>query len=145
VRRASYVQSSPPILSIHLAQSKTDVFRKTVNVHITQPTAIAAYQSYVRLRSKSSVQTNSPLFALSNGEPLDRRTLLTAAAKLLAAAGIDTSHNRGISFRAGGATSLAEAGIHDRMIKIIGRWSGGSYARYIDTPLQQFIDATAKL
>lgn len=141
-----FLSRDPPAISITLEQSKTDIFRRSVQVKITNTTAIAALRQYIERRSRIHQPINSdPLFAKENGEPLDRTSFLKAATRFITAAGIDLSANRGISFRAGGATSLKNAGVDDRLIQVMGRWAGHSYKRYIDTPIQAFVDASAKL
>lgn len=138
------LQSDPPVLAIHLKASKTDVFRKEVDVKVANKTAIAHLHAYLNNRS-STRNPSDPLFAKPDGKPLERTELLTAIRKLVAAAKVDTSGTDGFSFRRGGASSLEAAHVSDRMIKTVGRWESAAYIRYIDTPLQHFIDASADL
>jgi hypothetical protein len=44
---------------------------------------------------------------------------------------MDVSASRGVSYRQGGASAMAAAGIPDSVIKSSGRWAGSSYLRYI--------------
>jgi hypothetical protein len=154
LRIADYTRSAidPPTATIHLRASKTDVFRAEIDVHIGNRRAIAAMQQYLQARtdckrnaSGVAATGNEPLFAHGDGKPLTRRQLLQAIALLIKNAGIDTSKHSGFSFRRGGATSLGEAGVSDRLIKTIGRWRSWAYARYVETPLRQITDASAHL
>jgi hypothetical protein len=143
LRALCAVQLYPPVLAIRLSKSKTDPFRHGVDVKLCNPTTDAFLSDYL-CRRPLSTTPSSPLFAFDNGQALTRRTLLDAAASLLATAGIDRSEFSGLSFRRGGATSLSAAGVSDRLVQILGRWSGYSYKLYIDTPLQQLVDAASK-
>lgn len=138
------LQSDPPVLAIHLKASKTDVFRKEVDVKIANKAAIAHLQTYLNRRSTARTASD-PLFAKEDGKPLERAELLTAIRTLISAANVDTADTEGFSFRRGGATSLEAAHVSDRMIKTVGRWESAAYIRYIDTPIQHFIDASADL
>lgn len=144
VRDLREAQMDPPVVTIHLKRSKTDVFRKEVDVKIANLTAIDALDSYLAER-KLSLANDQPLFAFDDGTPLTRSKLLAIATSMIKSAGIDMSKYSGLSFRRGGATSLSAAGTSDRLVKIIGRWKGWSYARYIETPIKQIIDASANL
>lgn len=138
------LQIDPPVIAIHLRASKTDIYRKEVDVKIANRTAIHALVSYLSQR-QTPLTATTPLFAFDDGIPVTRKSVLTATIQLLAAAGIDMSKHSGISFRRGGATSLSIAGVEDRIIKIFGRWESWAYERYIDTPLQQWVDSTQSL
>ena len=140
----SILQLQPRAISIHLRASKTDVFRKTVDVKIGNATALDALEYYLKFR-RHSTAASEPLFAFDDGTPITRRRILTETHYRLTTAGIDLSKHSGLSFRRGGATSLSTAGVSDRLIKIIGRWNGWSYARYIETPIGQIITASASL
>lgn len=138
------LQIDPPVIAIHLRASKTDIYRKEVDVRIANRTAIRALSSYLSQRTTPLTNT-SPLFAFDDGTPVTRKSLLATTTKLLTASGIDMSKHSGVSFRRGGATSLSIAGVEDRIIKIFGRWESWAYERYIETPLQQWIDSTQSL
>ena len=75
-----------------------------------------------------------PLFVFSDSSPLTRTKLISAVQRVLAQAGFDTAGYTGHSFRIGAATTAAQAGIEDSVIKMLGRWESGAYHRYLRTP-----------
>ena len=71
-----------------------------------------------------------PLFLLTSGDFLTRDIVI----EVLQAAFPGRRDINTHSFRIGGATALAQAGVPDYIIQIIGRWSSDSFLRYIRTP-----------
>jgi hypothetical protein len=64
---------------------------------------------------------------------------------LCAAASIGNAHQyKGHSFRRGGATSLARAGVQEHTIKKMGRWKSSAYQLYIDHSHVQIKEAAVK-
>lgn len=120
VRDLKVVQFQPLVMSIHLRASKTDVFRHEVDVNIYNRTALSALSTYLTTRPHPRTP-GSPLFCLADGSPLTRKLLLSTATAMLQRAGIDTSSHSGLSFRRGGATSYAAAGLQDSTLKTLGR------------------------
>ena len=53
---------------------------------------------------------------------------------IIARIGLDPKRYSSHSFRAGAATTAAEAGLPDWLIKSLGRWSSAAYQIYISTP-----------
>ena len=96
------------VINFRLRESKTDQFRRLVNV--TDQATVFAMSSYLQLRRQPRMPA-SPLFVLANGATMTRATLLAKCRSLLATLGIDLRGYAGISFRRGGATSLALAGV----------------------------------
>jgi integrase len=121
--------------SLRLLASKTDIFRESVTVHIFHQKAIAVLTEYISHRSSTDLHPDQPLFPSTNGQPISRNVINTAALNLAAAVGIKLQSFSTPSFRRGGATSLAKAGVPDHIIKVLGRWSSVCYTRYIHTPL----------
>ena len=52
----------------------------------------------------------------------------------LTQAGYKAKDYAGHSFRIGAATTAAQRGIQDSLIKTLGRWESSAYTRYIRTP-----------
>ena len=136
--------SQSEYMTIHLKASKADPFRKEIDVHVANPSAIDAMVSYLAQRP-APISPSSPLLAFSDGKPLDRFHLINATRSLVSQLGLDASLYSGHSFRRGGATSLALAGVPDRIIKIMGRWRGWSYGLYIDVPIGELIRAGLRM
>jgi len=132
-------------VTIHLPRSKTDQFGEGVDIRIANAAAIADLIAYLTGCSKDARQPDAPLFSWSDGRALTRRALLTATNRALRAVKVNLNEWAGISFRRGGATSLARAGIPDRIIKILGRWKSFVFARYIDSDNRIMVAAAAAM
>lgn len=131
-------------ITIHLVRSKTDQFGEGVDVKVANAAAIEDLCTYLTACSPQAREPHRPLFAWHrDGNPLTRRALLSFATQSLKFVGVDLSMARGISFRRGGATSLAAAGIPDRIIKILGRWKSMVFVRYVDTDTSELVAASA--
>jgi hypothetical protein len=83
--------------------------------------------------------------------PLQHSVLIERTEALVAKTMVmptDRKSNRqyaGVSFRAGGATALGEAGVPDRVIQELGRWKSFTYARYVHTSEYTINNTLAKL
>lgn len=138
--------------SLTLRTSKTDPFRKTVTIHIANPIAVKAMVTYLRAHPAIH-QPQSPLFVMSNANPtatnrlaaLDRTNMISATRAIIARLGLNEQHYNGHSFRKGGATSMAKAGIPDSVIQLVGRWSSDCYKLYVTTPLDTLLDASRSM
>ncbi len=130
--------------TIHLRISKTDQFGAGTRVIVSQQQAVSDMQRYLVARPHHAA--TSPLFMLSDGCAVQRRTLLLWARLKLERGGIDPrAHHRGLSFRSGGATSLADSGTPDHLIKELGRWRSWVYAGYIQTSTAALVTAAARM
>ena len=126
--------ANPSMVRVHLKQSKTDPFRKGVDIFLGTTNCdlcpVAALLAYLAIRQARP----GPLFVFKNNSPLTRDKLVAAIRSALSQAGVDTSRFTGHSFRIGAATSAAQAGLEDSLIKMLGRWESSAYQRYIRTP-----------
>ena len=132
------------IINFRLRESKTDQFRQSVNVTIADTATVYAVSSYLQLRRQPRLPT-SALFMLSDGTTLTRAALLTKCRNLLANLDIDLRTYAGISFRRGGATSLALAGVDEPTIQHMGRWRSDCYKRYIARPRHIAVSAGLRM
>jgi len=130
-------------MSLTLRTSKTDPFRKTVTIHIGHPIPVRAMLSYLRVHPCLHLPS-SPLFvqSLNSHNALTRDIMITVTRVLLRQLGLNDNEYHGHSFRKGGATSLAKAGIADSVIQLVGRWLSDCYKLYIVTPLETLLDAS---
>lgn len=97
---------------------------------------VCCHQSLIlRYDPAAHAYSTSPLFALKDGAALTRHGFLSFTSSRLRMLGIDQAHYNRHSFRIGEATSGANAGVPDYLIKTIGRWSSDCYQCYIRTPL----------
>ena len=126
--------TNPSMVRLHLKQSKTDPFRHGVDVFLGRTNMVicpvAALLAYVAVRPSMA----GPLFIYKDGTPLTRERLVVAVRHALERLGHVASQYSGHSFRIGAATTAAQAGLEDSVVKMMGRWESSAYLRYICTP-----------
>ena len=129
--------SNPSILQVRIKASKTDPFRKGVDIFLGSTgddiCPISAMLAYVAVRGDAP----GPLFRFANGKPLTRDRLVTAVRVALSAAGRSEGHSAGHSFRVGAATTAAQCGIPDSAIQTLGRWKSAAYLAYVRIPREK--------
>ena len=130
-------------MSVTLRISKTDPFRKTVTVHVGNKVPVLAMLNYLKVHPLLS-QSTAPLFVQSQTVhlPLTRDIMIDVTRRLLKMLGYDEKQFHGHSFRKGGATSLAKAGVPDSVIQLVGRWASECYKLYISTPVETLLKAS---
>lgn len=120
-------------LAIRLRRSKTDIFGRSVSVRIPSQDAVHAMAEYLTsLRKHVAFEDGTPMFCTQNATPLLRRAFIDSLSMLLRRVEINPSEFRALSFRAGGASSLAAAGAPIQTIMSQGRWRSSAVMRYID-------------
>ena len=115
------------IMSVRLKSSKTDPFRDGCTIRIG---ATGNDLCPVRLMHRYlSVHPfrQGPLFVLSATRFITRVDMVNLLTRCLPGLSNINTH----SFRIGGASAAASAGIPDSTIQILGRWSSDAYRRYI--------------
>ena len=75
-----------------------------------------------------------PLFKFENGKFLTRAKFVDKLRAALSMAGYPEKKYAGHSFRIGAATTAAQCGMEDSLIKTLGRWESSVYLCYIRTP-----------
>ena len=120
------VSSSVEIAFIYLKSSKTDPFRVGVNIRIgstgSRICPVRALFSYIQIHPSLT----GPLFVFNDGRFLTREDIVNLLFRCFGSTNINTH-----SFRIGGASAAASAGISDSTIQILGRWSSDAYKRYL--------------
>ncbi len=86
-----------------------------------------------------------PLFIYKSGKFLGRTNFTKEIRQLLEKEGLKPEEYAGHSFRIGAATAAAKANLPTWLIKAMGRWASDCYERYVRTPEQTLINASAKL
>ena len=136
---------SPSLLRISIKQSKTDPFRKGVDLFIgrtgTDLCPLAALLDYLRTRGSAP----GPLFVFADGRVLTRQRFVDLVRDGLEKAGVDQSKYCGHSFRIGAATTAAKKGIEDCIIKTLGRWESLADLQYVKLPREQLSGYSALL
>ena len=129
----------PSRMEVTLRRSKTDPFGAGVTLHLGATGCalcpLAAMLGYLAVRPSSP----GPLFIFKDGSALSRPRLVQALREALRQVGVDDSHYSGHSFRIGAATTAAQAGVSDALIKTLGRWKSAAYATYIRTSRQSLL------
>ena len=126
--------TSPSYLAIRIKASKTDPFRQGVTIYVGRTNSricpVAAVLSYLVKRGP----TPGPLFMFDDGRYLTRDRFVRAVREALTATGVDALKYAGHSFRIGAATTAANCGVQDSLIRTMGRWESSAYMLYIRTP-----------
>lgn len=117
--------------TFHLPESKTDPFRLGVDIHVFANGSRTCPVNAMRAIGADGRDPDAPLFQLSDGSPLSSAFLNKWIRYLFRESNTPFT---GFSFRRGGATSLAVAGVPDHMIRALGRWRSWVYQVYVDTP-----------
>jgi len=124
----------PNVLQISIKQSKTDPFRKGVDLFVgrtdTDICPVVALLNYLVIRGT----VPGPLIISREGTFLTQQVFVTAVRKALESAGVDQSKYCGHSFWIGAATTVAAKGVEDSVIKTLGRWNSTAYLQYVRIP-----------
>jgi len=135
--------SAPTYIAVNIKASKTDPFRQGVMIYLGGThSPICPVAGVLKYMVEKSFSKGS-LFIFKDGRPLTHEQFVTAVRKALATAGVDTSKYCAHRFRIGAATTVAEWGIQDSLIRTMGRWESSAYLLYIRTPREK-ICAVAK-
>jgi len=128
----------PQLLKVTIKQSKTDPFRKGVDLYLGATDGrlcpVKALLPYLAIRPEHS---NSPIFIFKDGRPLTRQRFSHLLNTLLSRLGYDSTLYNTHSFRIGAATTARQANIPDSSIQMLGRWKSNAYQSYIKTPPQE--------
>ena len=135
---ASDSRSKPSFIQLTLKGSKTDPFRKGVNIIIGRTgdrlCPVEALFKFLMLRGNK----DGPLFLREDGSPLTKPLFIQKVRDALKSAGYhDVDKYAGHSFRAGAATTAAAMGVQDSLIKMLGRWESLAYLLYIRIPREE--------
>ena len=126
--------SNPHFLQVNIKVSKTDPFRQGIFVYLGRTEAdvcpVASILAYMVVRGPAP----GPFFRFADGRYLTRARFVAAVRAALREASIDDSKYSGHSFRIGAATTAAQQGLPDSLIKTLGRWESAAYTIYIRTP-----------
>ena len=128
---------NPSFLKIRLKASKTDSFRRGVDIVVgklnNKLCPVSAMLAYLAVRG------NGPgfLFRFHDGRLLTNNCFVDAIRAALLQLGLNPKNYVGHSFRIGAATTAGACGLSDSTIQMLGRWSSSAYLVYIKTPREQ--------
>ena len=130
-------RSHPTYMQVILKASKTDLFRQGTSLFIgatdSQLCPVAAVLSFMVARGRAA----GPLFSWKNGCYLTKDKFVAEIRKVLTAVGLKPEEYAGHSFRIGAATTAAQMGLQDSLIKTLGRWQSSAYTLCIKTPKER--------
>ena len=132
---------------VTIKASKTDPFRKGVTICLGRTDndlcPVAAMSAYLVVRRKS--EGASPFFQFSSGAPLTREMLVKRVREALGPSGVSVERYSGHSFRIGAATTAAEVGLEDSLIKTLGRWESSAYLLFVRVPREKLASVSVQL
>ena len=123
--------SNPCLLRVKIKASKTDPFRKGVDIFVgktaNQLCPVSAMMAYLAKRGCKK----GLLFRFEDNRLLTRERFVVRVKATLSAAGVDCKPYSGHSFRIGAATAAGNHGLPPATIKTLGRWESSAYMLYI--------------
>ena len=130
--------SQPTMVQITIKQSKTDPFRRGVDIVLgatgNDLCPVKASFDYLKMRGGAP----GPLLIQEDGSPLTRPHFVARVRQALIALGFtNASQYSGHSFRAGAATTAAAMNLEDSIIKTLGRWESAAYLLYVRIPREE--------
>ena len=135
----------PNYLEFRIKASKTDPFRHGASVFLGtrrgDVSPMAAILSNMVLQGQEVV----PFSRFANGNFLTWDRFISAVRSALESAGYHSSLYAGHSFCIRAATTAAQCGISDALIKMLGRWQSTVYMVYIRTPQDTLCSVSRQL
>lgn len=115
-------RTSPSILEIYLRHSKTNRFGSGVSILLGRSfndlCLVSALLAYITVRGG----VDGPLFCHPDGNPLTKKNqVISKVCLALDMLGLSSSSYAGHNFKIGAATTAAERGLEDSIIKMLGR------------------------
>lgn len=134
-----YHDANGSYMLVVIKTSKADTFNKGVQLCVgctlLPICAHCAVHRYIIERKTRGFGAQEPLFVFSNGTGLTRSLFVRHTRLWLSLVGVNDKLYSSHSYRVGGATTAAAAGLADWEIKLMGRWSSDAYLSYIKTPM----------
>ena len=116
-------------VQIKIAQSKTDPFRAGCLLKVwatgSKFCPVLALRRFIEVHPFGK----GPLFTFADGSFLTRKFISDVMLQVFNDLNLNTH-----SFRIGGASAAATAGIPDSVIQIMGRWASNAYRAYLRIP-----------
>ena len=101
--------------------------------------------SIIGLYGPSGYHSWSPFFTFSDSSYLTRERFVQVVRSALDRIGLISSNYAGHSFRISAATTAAQRGVQDVLIKTFGRWESSAYTLYVKTPRNTLCSVTGVL
>ena len=137
--------SNPRVVKLRLKASKTDPFRKGVDIVVGRTDnklcPVSAMMAYLAIRGNHA----GFLFKFQDSRLLTKTRFVDYIREELGKVGFNPRDYAGHSFRIGAATTAGACGLNDSTIQMLGRWSSSAYLAYIKTPREQLASLSAVL
>ena len=128
---------SPSTVKIRIKASKTDQFRKGVDIYLGRThnplCPVEALLAYIAKRGKEQ----GMLFRFEDGQLLTKERFVVRVREALSQAGVNAKLYSGHSFRIGAATMAGRKGLSSEMIQTLGRWESSAYLLYVRLPREE--------
>jgi hypothetical protein len=132
VLAASRVRVLEEGVEVHLPRSKTDPTGAMGPMFISKNKGLACPWLWLRrMRQMVPVRQGQPAFKNAEGKAISREWVIHRLNTMMTRVGLGGLRYSGHSFRRGGATSLAAAGVQDHIIAKLGRWKSATYQLYV--------------
>ncbi len=153
-----YKVSSPPVLlrgrvdlnqagvMVHLPRSKTDPLGLTGPMMVSRSDGLACPRLWIaKMKRLQGYHGEGPMFVSATGRPVTREWVIHRLNRMMSRAGLGGQRYSGHSFRRGGATSLAAAGVPDHLIAQLGRWKSTAYQLYVVATAERLAKAQREM
>ena len=114
--------TNPTMIKVVLGRMKTDQFNRGTAIYIGKTGSdICPVRAILQYLATHPTPRHGPLFVHQDGSPLTRAQFVHLLKEALAMRGVDHKQYTGHSFRIGAATTAAQLGVPDHLIKALGR------------------------
>jgi hypothetical protein len=133
-------------ITVVIKNAKTAIWgeHQVIAVYETNDT-LCPVKFVEQLLAEEKASNDAPMFMARNGDPLTRTAFVDITREVLKQYGHSTTSIMSHSFRKGGATRLALAGVPEYIIKAAGRWKSQAYFSYIEATTGIFAGITAAM
>ena len=133
---------------VTIKSSKTDSQNRGFSVIIgCNDHVVCAYCAMKIYIAKRSMLAGSdrPLYMYQKWDSFNKGITGKAHKIVFILVGYNPEQYSGHSYRIGGATTAAAAGLSDWEIKLLGRWKSNAYQRYIRAPVELLVGISNKI
>ena len=134
---------NPTIVKVRLKSSKSDPFRKGVDVYVGKTGQVLRPVSALLNYLAKYGNDQGLLLRFMDGSPLTKSKSVEKFLALLSQAGVDSLLYSGHSFRIGTVSTAAANGVEDSLIQTLGRWKSSAYLTYVCIPAENLAAISA--
>ena len=135
----------PSSVRIHLKRSKCDQLGRGVDIFLGRSgSPTCPVEEIIRYVSPRGPAPGS-FFRLADRSPLTKAAFVGHVRSALTTMGLGAHLYARHSVRKSAATTAAEAGLEDSIIRLLGRWNSDAFHRYIRTPRETLAGFTSRM